>query len=160
MGADGEEIAPRLQVKHNPYFSHGDRELVIAEHDAKCATDPLHIAIEADILALRSKNTRSGIKQTRFFDPKHLAKGSAVDAAILAALDYNSVRCVATNRSGTSLRLSSGVPHLALAGGVRHARVGHPRVLVGAHVRFVPLHRPPGWVLHGGPSLSCLSRVS
>jgi hypothetical protein len=81
-------------VKNNPYFSHGDRALVIAEHEAKCLTDPLHKTIEADIAATRAKNTRTGVRISRFFDPRTVAKASVVDKAILVALDYNSVRGV------------------------------------------------------------------
>ena len=80
-----------FQVKHNPYFSHGDRGIVIAEHDEKCRTDPLHKTIEADINALKAKNTRTGIRSTKFFDSRSIAKSSTVDAVILAALDYNTV---------------------------------------------------------------------
>lgn len=94
------------QVKNNPYFSHGDRELVIAEHEAKCGTDALHAAIEADIQAVRKKNSRSGKTTARFFDSRHIAKNSAVDAAILAALDYNSVSSTAPYKKKSSFVLA------------------------------------------------------
>lgn len=79
-------------MKNSPYFSHADRPLVVAEHDEKCLTDPLHKAIEADIRAQAAKNTRARARSTKFFDAMSVAKQSPVDAAILAALDYNSVR--------------------------------------------------------------------
>lgn len=102
-----------LQVKNNPYMSHGDRELVVAEHDAKSTSDPLHRSIEADLKTMRAKNSREGVRTTKFFDPRQVcdecdaralfsthgrlhaapqvARKSPVDAAILAILDYNSV---------------------------------------------------------------------
>ena len=79
-------------MKHNPYFSHADRANVVAEHDAKSLTDPLHKAIEADISTIRVKNARAGVHSTRFFDPRAVAKTSTFDAALLVALDYNTVR--------------------------------------------------------------------
>ena len=91
-----------------------DRPVIIAEHDEKCLSDPLHKAIEADITAMAVKNTRTRARSTMFFDvatgvmrahsdlpfkchyfprsiPAAVARQNPVDAAILAALDYNSV---------------------------------------------------------------------
>ena len=79
------------QVKHNPYFSHADRPLIVAEHEAKRLTDPLHIMIEEDMRAVARSNVRKGTRVQRFFDPSSLRKGSNMDAALLIALDYNTV---------------------------------------------------------------------
>ena len=80
------------QVKHNPYFSHSDRPLIIAEHEAKRLTDPLHVMIEEDMRAIARSNVLKGTRVQRFFDPNSLRKGLTVDAALLVALDYNTVR--------------------------------------------------------------------
>ena len=78
-------------MKHNPYFSHADRPIVIAEHEAKRLTDPLHIMIDQDMRTLAKSNSK-GRRVQRFFDPSILRKGLTVDAALLMALDYNTVR--------------------------------------------------------------------
>lgn len=137
------------QVKHNPYISHAYRELVVAEHDAKCATDPLHKAIEADIAAVRAKNTRKGVRSTNFFDPRKITKGgSAVDAAILAALDYNSV----SMRDAMGGRLWLIPPFLVsyMVGRGRYARLSDPGVPLRAHVYVVALRWPAQGILQGG----------
>ena len=80
------------QVKNNPYFSHADKQLVVAEHESKRLTDPLHIAIDQDMRALAKANSRKGTRVQRFFDVGTMRKDSYADAALLVALDYNTVR--------------------------------------------------------------------
>jgi hypothetical protein len=82
------------QVKNNPYLSHGDKAKVVAEHQEKCLTDPLHKAIEDDLKLIMRKNTRGAFRTTRFFDAKAIASRSTVDAIVLTILDYNSVESV------------------------------------------------------------------
>lgn len=81
-----------MQVKNNPYFSHADKQLVVAEHESKRLTDPLHIAIDLDMRALAKANSRKGARVQRFFDVSTMRKDSYADAALLVALDYNTVR--------------------------------------------------------------------
>ena len=80
------------QVKHNPYFSHVDRPVIIAEHEAKRLTDPLHIMIDQDMRTLAKSNSRKVARVQQFFDTSKLRKNSTTDAALLVALDYNTVR--------------------------------------------------------------------
>jgi hypothetical protein len=83
-----------LQVKHNPYFSHGDRPIIISEHEQKVLEgDPAHVHIADDIRAMAKLNSRKGTRVQRFFDTRTLAR-SPVDAAVLALLDYNTVESV------------------------------------------------------------------
>ena len=95
-------IAFVLQVKHNPYLSHTDRPKVVAEHEAKVALlDPLHRAIEADMVALAKQNTRANRRVRGFVDVKVLSGRSKADYNLLVALDYNTVR---------DFRFPSGAP--------------------------------------------------
>jgi hypothetical protein len=83
------------QVKNDPYFSHADRPRVIAEHEAKVAEgDVLHVRIAADMRDMAKANSRKGVRVQRFFDTRTIAGKSAVDSAVLALLDYNTVESV------------------------------------------------------------------
>ena len=50
-------------MKNNPYFSHGDREAILREHEAKVAEgDATHATIAADIRAMVKANSRKNVR--------------------------------------------------------------------------------------------------
>ena len=75
---------------------------VIADHESKIASDPIHAMVEADMRDIQSRSKKAGIKVSAVFDPARLRNGAGrhtspsqlATAGLLAAFDANTVEAV------------------------------------------------------------------
>jgi hypothetical protein len=85
-----------LHIRGQPYMTHADRPRILEEHLNKAmAGDPLHATIEADMRAVDKRNARGGASgAARSLESVAKGNGHAVDAAVFALFNYNTVEAV------------------------------------------------------------------